>query len=148
MKRHSLFCGGFWSLLCWILIPLLLLLITLHFKWHEIEQDVAYNASQDLQAEGINWATLDTFNQGRTVIIKGVAPSQESADKALAIAKQAKGVHIVKFHNNEISITPKTPPYLNAIVTHESIVLRGTVKDQAAIDQLLTEASTVFGAER
>lgn len=147
MKRQSLFYGGLWPLLCWIFIPLLLLLITLMFKWRDIEQDVASNASESLSSQGFEWASTETFNHGRTVIIKGVAPSQEIADQALEVAKQAKGVDKVEFHPSQVLIAPKSPPYLNAIVTQNSIVLRGTLKNQAAADQLINHAASVFGAE-
>jgi len=147
MKRHTLVGAGFWPWFFTILIFLLFVLATIMFKWRSIEEDVASNAKNDLSSQGFEWATTDTFNLGRTVEIKGIAPSQTEADKALELAKKSKGVHRVRFHHDEISIAPKTPPYLNAIVTQDSIVLRGTVKDQAAVDKLLMQANAAFGKD-
>lgn len=146
MKRHSLFCAGFWPFLLWfVVITALLLALTLAFKWHPIENDVANNARQRLASNGINWVDVETFNKGRTVILMGTAPNQEDADKALSLVKTAKGVHTAKFHPTEISIAPEAPAYLNAIVTQQTIVLRGTLQDQTTVETLLKDATAVFG---
>jgi len=148
MKRQPLFCNGFWPFLFWLLVlPLLLLFIVLAFDWHDIEDDVAKNATQSLESEGINWATIETFNDGRTATIKGIAPNQEEAERALEIVQGAEGVHIAKFQYDKIEIKPASPAYLSAIVTRNSIVLRGTLKDQNSVDQLLNEAYEIYGRD-
>lgn len=146
MKRYSFFCVGFWPfLLCLVLITGIILAILLMFEWHKIEDDVAKNARQSLSSEEINWVTVETFNEGRTAILMGNAPNQQEADRALSVVKQARGVHKAQFHATKINIVPPTPAFLNAIVTQETIVLRGTVKDQMAIDMLIEDATRVFG---
>jgi len=146
MKRNSPFCLGFWrSILCILLLPFLLLLLVLVFDWHDIEDDVANNAKQSLAAADITWASIETFNQGRTAIITGTAPTQEEAELAYELVKNAEGVHKAEFDFSQIKIVPKSPPYLKAIVTHDSIVLRGKSPDQSSIDQLILSAEAVFG---
>ena len=148
MKRNPLFCNGFWPFLFWLLLlPFILLLIVLAFEWHVIEDDVANNATNDLKSVDINWATVETFNDGRTATIKGVAPNKDEAELALDIVKNAKGVHIAKFQHDKIEIQPASPAYLNAIVTANSIVLRGTLQDQDSIDRLLNEAYVIYGKD-
>jgi len=148
MKRHSHCCIGFWPmLLLALLLTLLLLLCTLFFKWRAIEQDVALNASQSLQTQNIEWASVDTHDNGRTVIIDGIAPSQNAADQAIEAVKNANGVHRVEFNSEQIAVAPKKPASLNAIVTQNSIVLRGVVKDEATLNQLIDQAGAVFGKD-
>ena len=148
MERKPIFLNGFWSFLFWIVVlSLALLFIVLLFKWHEIEEDVAKNATQSLENAGLNWASVKTFNDGRTATISGVAPSEDEAKLALKLVEDSEGVHIAKYQYDKIEIIPASPAYLNAIVTGNSIVLRGTLKDQSAIDALLSKANAIYGEE-
>jgi len=146
MKSYSRMPMGLFPFLAWVLLgSLVMLAITLFFKWHAIEKDVAENSRQSLAAADIEWATLETFNNGREVTITGTPPSKDEATLALNIVRQSKGVDEASFEYNEIVIEPKSPAYLNAIVTRNSMVLRGTLENQNAIDQLLSQAKAVFG---
>lgn len=150
MKRNSPFCFGFWQcVLCILLLPLIFLLpLVLFFDWHAIEDDVANNARQNLAAADITWASVQTFNNGRTATITGTAPTQEEAELALEVVKNSDGVHKADFDSSQIKIVPKSPPYLNAIVTRDSIVLRGTLPDESTVDQLLNDAKAVYGEDK
>jgi len=149
MKRNSPFYIGFWQSVLWtLLVSLVLLAIVLPIEWHAIEEDVANNARQNLAAADINWASIETFNNGRTATITGTAPNEEEAQLTLKVVEHAKGVDKAEFDFSQIKIIPKSSAYLNAIVTRDSIVLRGTLPDQSAIDQLLSDASDVFGENK
>lgn len=144
MKRSSLFCAGWWP---FIFLPLLLLLPLLFFQWHAIEEDVAKNTSDKLAAGGQEWAKVETFNRGREVLITGTPPNQEAIDQAYQLAKNAYGVNSVELSPGvKVPEAPPSNPKLDAIVTGDSIVLRGVLKDQASIDALVSQADATFGA--
>jgi len=146
MKRHSLFSIGFWPFIILLLLFSLFFALVFFSKWRPIEKDVASNAIASLKSENIEWASVDTHNLGRTVIIKGTAASKAEADQAVNLAKESWGVHKVEFdYNTQVVIIPDSPPSLNAIVTQDSIVLRGKVRDQETIDRLLSQARDIFG---
>lgn len=145
MKRCSLFCAGWWPLL---VFPLLLLVPLLFFKWHAIEQDVASNADADLDAAGVKWATIETFNRGREVLITGTPPNQASIDLAKETAQSAYGVRSVSIGGDvKVPEAPPIDPSLTASVNGNSIVLRGELKDQASIDAVVAQANASFGSE-
>jgi len=144
MKRCSLMCAGIWP---FILLPLLLMVPLLFFKWHAIEKDVASNTEADLASIGANWAKVETNNRGRDVLITGTPPNQAAIDLVKEKAEKSYGVHTV-----DISSDVKPPviipdkPELNTIITGESVVLRGTLASQASIDKIITQAETAFGS--
>lgn len=140
MKRCSLFCAGIWP---FILIPLLLLLPLLFFKWHAIEADVANNTRQDLDSIGQDWATVETRNRGREVLITGTPPDSAAIELVKQKAQQAYGVNSVT-----VSADVKAPlaaAELNASITGSSIELKGKLANQTAIDRIVTQAKTAFG---
>lgn len=145
MKRCSLFCAGWWPFLA---LPLLLLIPLLAFQWRSIEQDVAKNAEQALRDNQVEWAEVETFNRGRDALLTGSAPSTEAINKAIQITAAAEGVRHVT-HNGDpiIDTTPVTQPELSIIITGESVVLRGTLKDESEVQQLVAQANSVFGEE-
>ncbi|MFT5573072.1 MAG: outer membrane protein OmpA-like peptidoglycan-associated protein [Cryomorphaceae bacterium] len=140
MKQGSFFSAGWWP---FVVFPLLLLLPLLFFKWHTIEQDVAHNAKSKLRSLGANWAEVETYNLGRDILLTGTAPSQEALAQAERSALSSEGVRVVNIDATQIA---PTHPKLNSIVTGDSIVLRGTVANQASIDALMAQAAASFGA--
>lgn len=142
MKRCSFFCAGGWP---FIVLPLLLLLPLLFFNWHSIEEKIAQNTSVNLQAEGLDWVEVETFNRGRDVLLSGTAPSQEAIDKAVAIAGVAKGVRRAEFRDAEGSIAMPVSPTLNANAQDGVITLTGVLTSQNEIEQLVNRANTVYG---
>jgi len=145
MKRHVFLCAGWWP---FIFLPLLLLLPLLFFQWHSIEKDIATNAHAKLQAAGLNWADVETFNLGRSVLVTGTAPSQADAVRAVEIAEQAEGVRNARFHTAQNNIAAPSAPRLKVSNTGGSMVLNGTVADQTTIDSLVAQATAQSGAEK
>lgn len=141
MKRCSLFCAGVWP---FILLPLLLLLPLLFFKWHAIEADVANNTREDLESIGANWANVETRDRGREVLITGTPPTKAAVEAVREKAEQSYGVNSVTISADVKA--PIVPAELNANVTDQSIELNGTLTDQAAIDRVVAQANTAFGA--
>lgn len=143
MKQCSFFCAGWWP---FILLPLLLLLPLLFFNWHPIEDKVAQNTTSALNAAGIDWVEVETFNQGRDVILSGTAASQEAIDKALSIAKKAEGVRVASFQDSATSIAVPAAPELNANASNGIVTLTGVLTSQGAIDKVVDDAKSAYGA--
>ena len=140
MKHRSLFCAGIWPFL---LLPLLILFPLLYFYWHAIERDVADNATQAL-APTHNWTKVETFNDGRNVLLRGTAPNLDSIMQAEQIALQANGVRTVQFIGD---LAEPSPFSLEIRNSSGKLVLAGTLANQAAIDTLLNAAAVKHGAE-
>ncbi len=146
MKKCALFCAGWWPFL---VFPFLLLLPLLFFKWHPIEQDVAANASNDLSAAGMEWAKVDTFNRGRDVLLTGTPPNEAAIVTAKELAESAYGVNKVEVSADvRVPTAPPSAPELNTLITSGSVVLRGTLKDQASIEAVVQQAGKVFGENK
>ena len=118
MKRCSLMCAGIWP---FILLPLLLMVPLLFFKWDAIEKDVASNTKADLAAIGAGWAKVETNNRGRDVLITGTPPNHEAIELVKEKAEQSYGVRTV-----DISSDAKPPviipdsPELNTCLLYTS----------------------------
>ena len=93
MRESKFLCIGWIPIL---LCSLLLLALTLAFKWRHIEQEVAASAQASLADSNNSWATIETFNQGRNVLLKGEAPSAAAAARAEELASSAYGVRSAK----------------------------------------------------
>lgn len=143
MKRCSFFCAGWWP---FILLPLLVLLPLLFFNWHPIEEKVALNTNNALKAAGFDWADVETFNRGRDVLLTGTAPNKEAVNDALAVARAAEGVRVAEFHNAKNNIAAPAPPILNASANDGVVKLTGTLASQGAVDQVVSDAQSVYGA--
>lgn len=140
MNRSSLFCKG-WGWL-FLLLPIALLILLLIFKWDVIENDVANSANSRLKEAGIEWPEVTTFHRGRDVLLTGTAPSLNAIEEARSLVLQAKGVRAVDVDAADLAPVPAS---LSAIVTGQTIVLRGSLKDQASIDSVLARAAQTFG---
>jgi OOP family OmpA-OmpF porin len=143
MKRGSLFCAGPWP---FIFLPLVLLFPLLAVQWHAIEKGVALNAQTKLGAAGANWATAETMNRGRNVLILGTPPNEAAIELAKAAAASAKGVNTV-----DISSDVKPPlasPELTTIITGDTVILEGVLPSQEDIDGLISQATKAFGVNR
>lgn len=145
MKRSSLFCAGLWP---FIVLPLLLLLVLLFFRWHPIEQTVAQNATNKLAEGGQDWAKVETFNRGREVLITGTPPDQQSIDRARELAKGAYGVRSVEISPSVlVPVAPPENPKFEAIATNSSVVLNGVLDSQDSVENLVAQAHTAYGAQ-
>ena len=56
-------------------------------EWRKIEGDVSSTVTSNLKENGIEWATVDTKNRGRDVLLSGSAPSEEAKSKAIRVAE-------------------------------------------------------------
>jgi len=142
MKRCSLFCAGVWP---FILLPLLMLLPLLFFKWHAIEADVANNTRKDLESMGASWAKVETRNLGREILITGTPPSKAAIEAVRQKAKQSYGVNSVTISADVQA--PIVPAKLNADISGSSIELSGVLPDQTSIDKVVAQANAAFGAQ-
>jgi OOP family OmpA-OmpF porin len=144
MKRCSLFCAGAWP---FFLLPLLLLLPLLFFKWHSIEEDVALNARASLSNAGLEWANIETINRGRDVLITGIPPNTVAIGLAKETVMASNSVNRVEVSSDVIPILmPAVAAELKTIITGESVVLRGTLADQESINTIVSQAEQSFGA--
>jgi OOP family OmpA-OmpF porin len=145
MKRCSLFCAGAWP---FIFLPLLLLLPSLLFNWHSIEEDVALNARAELSDLGIEWANIETTNRGRNALITGIPPNSASIDTVKEIVMLSYGVNRVDVSSDVAPIlVPAVAAELKATITGEAIVLHGTLADQESIETVVSQAEQGFGAD-
>ena len=140
MKRCSLFCAGPWP---FIFLPLILLLPLLAFKWHAIEDDVARNAQAKLAAAGANWATIETVNRGRNVLITGTPPNDAAIEVAKDAAASAYGVNAVDVSSDVKP--PTSAPELNTTITGDLVTLGGVLASQAEVDAVISKATDAFG---
>lgn len=144
MKKHcELFCAGIWP---FIVGPLLLLIPLLFFHWHPIERLVAANANEILAADH-QWASAETFNRGRDVLLAGTAMSEEAVDQAILLTKQAPGVRSAEFVG-ELAAPLAKPVTISAQVENEQVVLRGTIDSQSSLDMLIASARRGFVNDR
>lgn len=81
----------FWRNCFWPLALLILLGLIQMFwpggEWRKIEGDVSSTVTSNLKENGIEWATVDTKNRGRDVLLSGSAPSEEAKSKAIRVAE-------------------------------------------------------------
>lgn len=92
MKNSTSMRAWWWPFL---IFPLVILLVVLFFSWRSIETTVNANALQSLEKNDLTWAQVDTYDRGRELMLSGVAPSQAEKDRAMDIARDARGVRSV-----------------------------------------------------
>ncbi|MBX2847880.1 MAG: OmpA family protein [Acidiferrobacterales bacterium] len=144
MKKCSLFCA-WWP---FILFPLLLLILFSLFQWRSVEQDVVGNAQQTINQAEQAWAEADTFNRGREVLVTGFAPSQQDQDDLRGQILSAEGVRSVTFLDGIAEPVPLRDPSLTLNWLDNNVILNGELNSQAAIDSLVNDAQSIYGAER
>lgn len=144
-NQNPLIIAGAWPFL---LGPLCLLFLLVYFQGGKIEQDVAHNAKQAL-GDSFAWASPETFNRGRDVLIAGAAPSQEAIDLAVEKVAQAPGVRTVQFVGDVVPMPVSLEPAeLEISMVNNTLVLQGSLGDQTSIDALVDSAGRVFGQNR
>lgn len=166
--------------LCVGLLPILgcslaLLALTLAFEWRDIEEKVKASTEKALSDQGINWASVETYNNGRSVVLTGQAPSKEAISKAERIANQAYGVFRAT-HNGEAlaviekpetadtpepSVATLTPPVeasppkllelvpanISIMANGANVEVSGQVSSQDQIDKVIAAVGLHFGAD-
>ena len=153
MKQCTCFCKGWWPFL---VLPLLLLLFTLLFKWRHIEEDVAKHVKTELTAAGYQNVDVEIHNRGRDVLLKGNAANQSAIEK---IALATNGVRTVDFlASDTVSVDeppmpePSQPPVINLSPAtlsvdyqSEMVVLSGMVNNTETAQSLYNSAVNVHG---
>ena len=110
----------FWQNCFWPLLLLILLGLAQMFwpggEWRKIEKDVNLTVTESLQANGVDWAQVDTKNRGRDVLLSGSAPSEEMKNSAMRIAselsKDKRGnlvARVVEWNGSVIEPAPVAP---------------------------------------
>ncbi len=170
MRDSKFLCIG---LLPFLLCSLLLLALTMAFKWREIEREVAESTRSSLGDAGHDWAKVETFNRGRNVLLTGVAPSEIAKADALSIAENAYGVRSASYAGEiatntttrttsestnkvsdeststliaEDSKTNLAPAELDILSDGSKVTLTGRLATQREADTLIANATRVFGA--
>ena len=91
-----------------VVLPSLMLPLVLFFEWHSIEQKVVNNAGLALK-DNHNWASIESFNRGRDILLMGNPSSEESLASAKAVLSKVKGVRSVEFGGAIKPVEPSPP---------------------------------------
>jgi len=156
MEKNCLFCKGFWPFL---LIPLILLILAILFQWRSIEADVAENTLSSLSGSDTSWAEVNTHSRGREVELLGTAYAQADIDKAVALAKEAKGVNSVSWAGElaqpvveepapvvEAPPAPVEPGFANIDIemTEQTVLIKGIANSAAFNSDIQNELTNLF----
>ena len=131
-----------------LLCTLLLLVITLAFMWRSIEQDVKRNAEAVLEHPSFSWASIETYNRGRDVLITGNAPNQAAIDEAISLVESANGVRVAEHNGDPLAKLNLLPAELNAEYRDGRFTLTGTLSTQEEVDYVMDKAIATYGADR
>ena len=120
-------------------------------EWRTIEEDVRTTVKQELDDQGFGWATVETKDRGRDVLLSGSAPSEESKSQAMEIASTlAQDEHgnpvarIVEWEG-DIVIPEPDPGNLSFSAVDGQITLNGVVASEAQKQSLIDSATAVYG---
>ena len=139
MKHNSPFYPGVWQLL---VFPSLMLPFVLLFQWHPIEQKIADSVQTALKEEH-SWATIESFNRGRDLLLLGETSNEHSVNDALSIAGNVQGVRSVEFGGSIVPLTPSEPELTIELLADE-VILSGSLGSQQQIDDTVTAATQKF----
>ena len=141
MNNNKFLCVGLFPILA---ATLLLLAVTYYFEARDIEKRVKVSASEALQDNAYDWASIETHNRGRQVLVTGSPPNQENLDQALSLVDDAWGVYSVT-HNGEILAAPElVDPTVGVSIAEETVRLSGTVASEAQSEALAVKAKQTF----
>lgn len=151
MRERKLLCIGWLPILG---ISLALLALTLAFEWRDIERKVKTSASQALASDEFSWAAVETYNNGRDVVITGAAPNKRVIDEAENAAHAAYGVRTATHNGEPLAPPPPAPPApalqaaeMTVTVAGDKVELRGTLASQADLNTVLSVAKQTFGED-
>ena len=111
MQKRTLFCNGLWPFLTLPLIPLLIFTLS---QWRDIEHQIANRVQTAIDGNSNKWATAETYNRGRDILITGVAPSSSDIESVKQMALQIKGVRKVMFSSSTLAEGQK--PTIESII--------------------------------
>lgn len=121
-----------------LLAVALLTALAMLMRADTIEADLTAKANSGLAA-GHGWASVAL--DGRDLTLTGVAPSEEAAAEALAIAENAYDVRIAR---SQTELLPLANPFtLSAVKSASGITLEGNTPDEATGSALAAAAAAV-----
>ncbi len=124
-----------WTRWFWpgVITTVFLTALAIWFRWEPIEQDLAFRSLEAIAPDN-PWAIVEL--DGRDLILKGVAPSEDAQAEAVSLAGGTRGVRIV---DNMTTLLPIASPFVfGAIKEGEGITLVGNVPFGPIRTQLLT----------
>jgi len=111
---------------------------------------------QKFQEEGgLEWATVDTHNRGRDVLLSGSAPSEEEKSRAMTVASQLAQdnygnpvARIVQWQGEVVIPEPEIEPgNLSFSAVDGKITLNGVVSSDEQKLSIINAASSVYGGD-
>ncbi len=119
-----------------LVTTILVALIAVIVRSGSIGRDLAGEVNASLASKGQAWATADA--SARDITIKGTAPTPESQQAAVRLAKAVAGVHSV---TDRTSLLPIASPYVwNARRAGRKVTLVGSVPSEGFRASLLAAA--------
>ncbi len=119
-----------------LVATILVALIAVAVRSGSIGHDLAGAVNASLASQGQAWATADA--SARDITLKGVAPTPESQQAAIRLARAVRGVHSVADHT---SLLPIASPYVwSARRAGRKVTLVGSVPSEGYRASLLAAA--------
>lgn len=142
MKKNKFLCIG---LLPTLLCSFVLLLITFFMEIRDIEALVKKSAKNALSNDQLSWATIETYNRGRGVLITGSPPSIKALEKVINTIQLAPGVHSA-VHNGQAvkKIITVIPPTLTINIDDLKLTLSGTLASESDKNAVLNITKEAF----
>ena len=133
----------------WWLITLsglgLLFVLMISSRQELIETDLEFRIIEKLSADKIDWVTIELDGRGRDVLLKGMAPSDESRQLVIDMVEAVYGVRVI---DDQVDIQPSLPSSELSIQQQDgAVVLGGRLASQASIDTVVNAAKATFGNE-
>ncbi len=151
---HALKCfKKYWLWLVLLLLALFLIMM-LPFagdQWRGVENDVSSRITQVLNADNYTWAQVDTHDQGRDVLISGVAPSVEHMDAMMTLARGVSDergnvvASSVKWVGSVAEPEVLKDPNFSIEFKMDRVAFRGELSSQGEIDRLMYSARKIYG---
>ena len=134
--------GGTWWFITLSGLTLLCLLMVFS-EQRSIESDIERRVTEYMDAENIDWISVELAGRGRDVLLTGNAPSAESRDLAMEMVEDVYGVRVV---HDQIDINPSSSSSeLSIKQRNGKISLGGRLESQASIDTVVNAANETYG---
>ena len=140
--RWAGLAGGTWWFITLSGLALLCLLMVFS-EQESIESDIERRVTEYMDAENIDWISVELAGRGRDVLLTGNAPSAESRDLAIEMVEGVYGVRVV---HDQVVINPSSSSSELSIKQRNGrISLGGRLESQASIDTVVNAANETYG---
>jgi len=140
--RWTGLAGGTWWFITLSGLALLCLLMVFS-EQKSIESDIGARVIEYMNAENIDWISVELTGRGRDVLLTGNAPSAESRDLAIEMVEGVYGVRVV---HDQVDINPSSSSSeLSIRQRNGRISLGGRLESQASIDTVVNAANETYG---